>query len=94
MSNKAPTTQELSKLSPRMKRYYENSEFFITIYKAFPYIEAILMENQRNCVSAANAETIGHTLLAMNRDLKILELFALKGEDVAKESEKQNQNRK
>lgn len=86
-----PSKEAIEKsLTPRMRKMYRDDVFVITIYKAFPYISQLLEEGQRSRVSESNLDTIAPVLLAINFDLKLLELFADRGEYLAKAIQAKN----
>jgi len=77
-----PQTEDILKsLTPRMAGFYKDDVFTITIAKAYPYIRDLLEEGQRSRVSISNLDTIAPVLLAINYDLKLLELFANRGQE-------------
>ena len=90
---KAPKVEEVKQsLSPKLGKLYEDDVFVITVYKAFPFILQLFEEGHRSMVNLSNMDTIGPVQIAANYDIKLLQLFADRGEQrVAElaESEKQ-----
>lgn len=80
MNNLDPKTEEIVKnLSPRMVEYYMDDRFVVTIAKAYPFIRDLLEEGQRTRVNVNNMDTIAPVILAINFDLKLIDLFANRG---------------
>lgn len=65
-----------------MARLLEDPNITTAIHAAFPAIESVLMEQQRTSVSSATAADMGAILVAMNSNLKVLEKFSDKGQEV------------
>ena len=78
--NNDELTKELVRtLTPRMMSFYLDDVFVVTMAKAYPYIRDLLEEGMRSRVSESNLGTIAPVLLAINYDLKLIELFANRG---------------
>lgn len=58
------------------------------IYMAWPHIESILIQTQRDVVSPENAATIGPDILAIKRLSEMFLLFKAKGATIKDSTEK------
>lgn len=66
----------------RMKRLLEDPNVTVAICNAFPAIEAIFMEQQRQAVNFGNKDEIGPVILGMQKQIELLETFAKKGQEI------------
>ena len=67
-----PSTEELErKLSPALKKLYNDDSITVPLANAWEGIDRLLLEWQRSRVSETNLDTIAPVLLALNTNYKL-----------------------
>ena len=73
--------------SPQMQFLLKDPSVTKPIARAYPALTAVVAQIQRDVVTAENAPTVGHNILALKQVCDMLEIFSAAGAVVLKEEE-------
>lgn len=73
--------------SPQMQFLLKDPSITKPIARAFPALREVIAQTQRDVVTADNASTVGHNILALKQVCDMFDMFAAAGTVALKEEE-------